>query len=176
MKKGAIELSINTLVVIILALVILGMGITFLYKLIGNATDLKTTLDARTQEELLHLLVDEGKQVALPFRQATIERSKNHIFGIGINNIGDKDQFHLEAKLLKVVKDKEDVTDEVSGTQTWLLYPKEPFELSENEHHTQGIAVIVPRDALPAQYTFEIRVFSSTGQYGNVQNIIVDVR
>jgi hypothetical protein len=86
----------NMLVVIILSLVILVGGVAFLYKLIAGAEQIKTDLDYRTQAELERLLVEQGQQVALPFRQATVNRGDHHVFGLGILNIGEKQEFHIK--------------------------------------------------------------------------------
>ena len=45
MKRGAIGLAINMIVIIILSIVILGLGIAFLQSIMGGANDLKADLD-----------------------------------------------------------------------------------------------------------------------------------
>lgn len=178
--KAALELPINVLVTIIIALVILASGITLLYKFIGGAEGLKDQIDERTDAELERLLVDQGKQVALPLHTATIERGSTHVFGIGILNIRDaENQFRLRAELSKVVDAQErDITGAVDAAEidTWLLYNQEPLRLVENEHRKEPILVDVPAAALPAQYIFNVNVFLENGeQYGNTQKFVVTV-
>src|SRR3989344_8163548 len=98
--KGAIELSMNMLVMIIISIVILTGGMVLLYKFIGGAEDIKSQLDTRTDSELERLLVDQGKQVALPLHTATVTRGESHVFGIGILNIGSVgNEFLLRVEL-----------------------------------------------------------------------------
>lgn len=178
MAKGAIELSMNMLVVIIISLVILGGGVAFLYKLIAGAESLKTDLDKRTQDELERLLVEQGQQVALPFRQATIERGEQHVFGLGILNIGADQEFRIQVAL-RSAKDKnnEEIGVAPEQIQPWLLYTKEPFPLTENEHHREGILMEIPRTAVPGEYLFGVEVLTADGErYGNVQIIVVEVK
>jgi len=180
-KKAALELPINVLVTIIIALVILASGITLLYKFIGGAEGLKTQIDERTDAELERLLVDQGKQVALPLHTATIERGSTHVFGLGILNIRDtENEFRLQAELSKVVDAQErDITEsvDVAEINTWFLYNREPLRLAENEHRKEPILVNVPAAALPAQYIFNAKVFLDDGsQYGNTQKFVVMVR
>lgn len=179
-KRGALELPINVLVTIIIALVILASGITLLYKFIGGAQNIKGQIDERTNAELERLLVDQGKQVALPLHTAIIERGSTHVFGIGILNIGSLRQFQLQVELSKVVDIQEqDITSEVDKIQVeeWLLYDPEPILLAENEHRKEPILVNVPADALPAQYIFNAKVILEDGkQYGNTQKFIVTVK
>src|SRR3989344_9341775 len=103
-KRGDISLSVNFLVIIMISLVVFGMGVTILYKIVDGSLDKKAELDARTEQELQRLLIDEGKRVALPFHIADIVAGESHIFGIGILNVEtDNDQFRLEIMLDKVV-------------------------------------------------------------------------
>lgn len=177
-KKGAIELSMNMLVVVIISLVILAAGIAFLYKLMANAGDIQNDLDSQTKAELERLLVEEGKQVALPSRKAAIERGEGHVFGVGILNIGEEQEFRINVALSSAAK-AQDGGPELTAeeVQDWLLYNPEPFTLAENEHRSEGILVEVPPTALRGQYIFSVEVLAQGGErYGNVQTVVVEVQ
>jgi hypothetical protein len=179
-KKGAIGLSMNVLVVIIISLVILGMGVTMLYSFIGGATDIKTKLDAKTDAELERLLVNQGKMVALPLHVADVERGDTHLFGIGIMNVGDvSGDFYIKVEPSKAFNED---GDEISTSDTfnWFLFNDEAIHIQEGDHVKESIAVIVPKDAAKGQYLFSARVYtdssySSDNQYDNKQNFIVNV-
>ena len=96
-KKGDISLSMNFLVIIIISFVLLGMGITLLYNLLGKANSEKAQLDARTEQEISRLLIDEGKTVALPLNTIDLYPGESHVFGLGILNIDTgNDQYKVE--------------------------------------------------------------------------------
>ena len=179
-KRGAIELSMNVLVIIILSLVILAGGITLLYKFIGGAEDVKQVLDERTNDELERLLVDQGKQVALPLHTASVLRGESHVFGIGILNVGRSGtEFKLDIHLAKVIDEQErDLTAQIdkAAVERWLLYKTTSIILDENEHTKESILVKVAADAFKGQYIFDAKVVYANGeQYGNIQKFIVDV-
>lgn len=175
-KKAAIGLSINTLVVIIISLVVLGGGITLLYKFIGGAEDIKSELDEKTKTELERLLIDQGKPVALPLHVAYVNRGEQHVFGIGILNIGGVgDQFNIEVELSKAL-DQTETEMSVSGTETWLLFNQDSMQILEGEHISEGILVNVPKTTLTGQYIFSVRVYSNGNQYGNTQKFYVNVK
>src|SRR3989338_1747735 len=171
--RGSIELSMNVFVIILISLVILAGGITLLYKFLGGAEDIKAQLDEKTNEELERLLVDQGKQVALPLHTATIFRGESHVFGIGILNIGSVgNEFLLRVELSKVVDEQEqDITPTLNKAEveSWLLYNTEPIILEENGHEKEVILVKVAPDTPKGQYIFNAYVFLSDGssQYGN---------
>ncbi len=177
-KKGAIGLSMNVLVVIIISLVVFGMGVTMLYSFIGGASDIKDKLDAKTSEELERLLVNQGKMVALPFHVADIERDDMHIFGIGIMNIGGVgEEFYIQITLSNAYnEDDEDITELVkAGITEWFLFNDEAINIQEGGHVKENIAVTVPKEALKGQYIFVARVYVDDVLYGNKQNFIVNV-
>jgi hypothetical protein len=174
-KKGAIGLSMNVLVVIIISLVVLGMGVTMLYSFIGGADDIKTKLDAKTAQELERLLVNQGKMVALPLHVADVERGELHIFGIGIMNVGDVgEEFYITVELSKAY-DEEGGEISMAGISEWFEFNNEAIHIQEGGHIKELIAVSVPQDATKGQYVFSARVSANDEPYGNKQNFIVNV-
>src|SRR3989338_3797599 len=184
--KGAIELSMNMLVMIIISIVILAGGMVLLYKFIGGAEDIKSQLDTRTDSELERLLVDQGKQVALPLHTATVTRGGSYVFGIGILNTGNKNtQFNLQAKLAKFVDEQgvdQTSTFNALEIQEWLLYDHDMLTVKENEHRKESILVHIPTTAAKGQYIFMAEFMTpmrdeqgNQMQYGNTQTFTVTV-
>ena len=180
-KKAAIGLSINTLVIVIISLVILGSGVTLLYKFIGSADSIKGSLDQRTNQELERLLVDQGRKVALPLHTKTLERGDTHTFGMGILNIGGVgDQFKIEVGLVRYLDQGTivDLTEEQKAmvVNSWLLYNDQEINLEEAEHHKEAILVNVPNEALVGDYIFNVKVYVGAIQYGTTQKFYVTVK
>ena len=177
-KKGAIELSINMLVVIILSLIILAGGIALLYKFLGNAQELKATLDARTEEEIQNLLLQEGKQVALPQNKAMIKRGEQKTFGLGVLNSGAPETFMVFVNPSSPNYISLDgIEEENLAVSSWVLYDNSPIQLDEQGSYSVAILVVVPADAVSGTYLFDVVVQRSNGQrYGPIQKIQVDVK
>ena len=171
-KKGDISLSMNFLVVIIISIVVLGMGLTLLYKLFSTAEEQKAQLDAKTEDELRRLLIDQGKQVALPFNTVSLHGKESYIFGLGILNIDtDNDQFMVSVSL--ATTDPAGITIDPSE---WLLYFQDQFTIPSGGHKTIPILVEVPGDAPNGKYIFDVEVRRGTGgRYANKQKFIVSV-
>jgi hypothetical protein len=186
-KKAAIGLSINTLVIIIISLVVLGSGVTLLYKFIGGAEDTKALLDSRTSAELERLLVSEGKRVALPLHRATVRRGETHTFGVGMMNIGGSGTtFRIVVDPVKFVDEEGNTGGSLTNIETeilkqWLLYNDQHIQIQEGEHHKESILVNPHKEALKGQYIFNAKVYSvgdtdaDTKQYGNTQKFYVTV-
>jgi hypothetical protein len=181
-KKAAIGMSVETLVVIIISLVILGGGITLLYKFIGGAEDTKALLDEKTDAELDRLLADQGKQVALPRNIATVERGENHVFGVGILNVdsaGTGDSFTIDVNPNQAVDESGNFIDinpdEIKSN--WLLWNDGAIAIAEGEHFKESISIQIPDEALKGEYIFDVIVYDANSQqYGNKQKIVVKVK
>ena len=152
----------------------------------GGASELKAELDTRTQQELERLLVDQGKQIALPRHTATILPGDSYVFGLGILNIGGVGEtFILSVQLSKaldendaVLYDDPDVPNEALRTvaESWLLYNQEELRLAENEHHAEGILVDIPNDAPKGMYIYDVEVSAGGQPYGNKLKFTVVVK
>ena len=168
------------LVVIIISIVLLGMGVYFLYTLLGQAEDIKEDLDQRTEDELQRLLVDQGKRVALPLHTADVLAGERHVFGIGILNADVPEPNHEFTISIEKVTAFDVAKNQLPNAQnalTWLLYQKEPLLIELQEHRTEPILVVVPKDAVKGTYIFDAEVKKGDGaQYGSIQKFIVVVK
>lgn len=87
-KKGAMEMSVGTMVTIVLLMIVLVLGIFFIQKIFksgGNALD---QIDAKVQQEINSLFAEEGKKIVVypREREITIEQGQMGGFGFSIEN------------------------------------------------------------------------------------------
>ncbi len=181
-RRAAINLSMEFLVVIVISLVVLGMGVTLLYKFLGGAEDVKRDLDKRTEDELRRLLTDEGKPVALPLHLAELSPGEKHIFGLGILNVENEEKaFYLSIEKVKVADEQNNPLPSITFDQvrSWLLYTRSPLVLKKGEKHFEPIMVQVPKDAVKGTYLFDVVVRKDAPdgeQYWHTKKFIVVVK
>ena len=176
MKRGAIGLAINMIVIIILSIVILGLGIAFLQSIMGGANELKADLDTQTSNELERLMMDQNKKVAVPLNTASLFGGDSHVFGVGILNILDDRSFIIEIEQSKYIDPEENIDTTDSSAESWLLYNIDWIEIAQNDHHKEGILVSVPSDASSGTYIFNVQVKQDTGElYDNIKKFYVEV-
>ena len=176
MKRGAIGLAINMIVIIILSIVILGLGIAFLQSIMGGANDLKADLDAQTSNELERLMMDQNKKVAVPLNTATLFGGDTHVFGVGILNILDDRGFTISIEQTKYIDTEDNIDSTDTSANAWLLYSVDPIQIAQNDHHKEGVLVSVPKDAAQGTYIFDVTIKDDTGNlYDNIKKFYVDV-
>lgn len=95
-KKG-FELSINLIVTLILAIVILSFGIYFVKMIYEKSTEMKLTLDQQTEIELERLM-DSGEKVSIYPGRRTVGSGEMATFGLGVLNIQDIKNFKIKIK------------------------------------------------------------------------------
>ncbi|HSU73268.1 MAG TPA: hypothetical protein VLJ21_05470, partial [Candidatus Binatia bacterium] len=85
-KKAALELSINAIVVLILAITILGLGIGFIRGQFGGLTEQFVGVRAEIKDQLITKIKESGD--LLVFNRAELEASigKKDTFYIGVKN------------------------------------------------------------------------------------------
>ena len=64
-KRGALELSISTVVILVIAMSMLVLGIVLVNKILGGATDSVDTLNDKVKGEINSLFSEEGSKIGI---------------------------------------------------------------------------------------------------------------
>jgi hypothetical protein len=183
-NKKALELSVNALVTIIIAIVILSLGIVFLRNFFKGAGQLKANIDEQTESQIASLLA-EGEPVAVPVNRKTVSAGKHTTFGIGILNIiqdSPETTFNVDIRFSGAYDRLNNRIDTATLSQgvsrldpsEWLLYDEEPFVLAANDQKIMPILIRVAENAVPGTYIFTVDVLAAGADYGK-HKIYVEV-
>ena len=164
-SRRGIELSINFIVMLVLAIAVFAGGLVFASKFFSHAEKMRGTLDAQTQRQLEKLL-DSGSPVVLPISSKEIFRNKFDTFALGVlaKNMGTytvrvdfKEAFEKGSNYpLRRYADLENSWIKPSSEQS--------LELEKNEKGKFLIGVEVPKDAEKGTYIFEVSVAFEAGE------------
>ena len=86
-KRGAFSLSIEFVVILVIAIIIFTFGLWLAGKAFSRAEEIKLIYDERTQQEIERLIYGEGNRVTIPFNTKNIELNDFETFSIGILNV-----------------------------------------------------------------------------------------
>lgn len=158
MKKG-IELSVNFIVVFVIAIVILFFGIKLIYDIISEGEEMEFVLTQRIMYEL-EILATQGERLSIAFNRETIPPGKQHIFGLGIVNIdATAPYFAIGVEKGPAYDIDKNPLDE-AHKKVGALYPKKVF-IELDEHKKIGILVKVPRGTRTGSYILNVYVCHS---------------
>lgn len=163
-SKKAIELSINFLVIIILAVVVFSIGIYLLNSLISKAGGLQNIIDEDLdkQIELTHC----PTKVCIPVNFKKIQKEKIEVFGLIIfNDVGERTKFKI------------DIEQSFPATPLLDWRPKtRTIELDNNDDARVGIGIMAYRNSTKEIYIFNVNVTDIThGKHYGLQQIRVEV-
>ncbi|MEK6943726.1 MAG: hypothetical protein AABX00_06715 [Nanoarchaeota archaeon] len=176
MKKGAIELSMNFIVVIIISVVLFGFGIYFISRLAAQATELKDMTSGELDEKISNLVCETSDRVCIGIDKKTIQKGKFDVFGVKILNILDTQDFDIRVDhpdgLLGYKKDK----TEIPLDTPLIINPQErSVKINKNNEQTLGFGIEVPKDATSGTYIFNIEIKVGGELYTPLLKFYVDV-
>ncbi|MAE13503.1 hypothetical protein CMO92_02980 [Candidatus Woesearchaeota archaeon] len=154
MNKKGIQLSVNFLVVIILGLVILGLGMSLFYKLIGSATTTVQEVDRQTQERLERMMVG-GNLVVVSDTTKAVETGEYADFFVGITNeLADTTEFDLHIEYLNSQSGQNNpmMSDED------VIFNPGPYLIDVNGFEFIPVRIVVPKNTPRDSYLFLVTV------------------
>src|SRR3989344_2767489 len=83
-KKAAMEMSVGTVVTIVLLMVVLGLGIFLIQKIFGGATDSVDVINEKVMNELNDVLSKEGAKVVVKLGSNKMAKIKEGTVDFGI--------------------------------------------------------------------------------------------
>lgn len=92
LNKRGIELSVNFLVVLIISIAVIGFGIRFTYKLVGETSELQKASGQELDQKIGELLCADDLKVCVGIERKKVSRGKADLFGVKILNIEDSDK------------------------------------------------------------------------------------
>ena len=144
-KKG-IEFSVGMIVMIIIAIVIFIISISFLFKWFGEAEVLKAEIDRQTEEQIKTALRQGTSLVAIPINIKSAGLGDKVSFGIGVRNIVDEQIFSGRIAFSGAYRpDGRDISvDRTVVEEEWLgAFAEMPsFTLEKNEMEIIPILII----------------------------------
>lgn len=142
MAKKGMELSINFLVLLIVALVVFGLSLSLMYKIYAGAN----SLSSQTQDKLdnqITSLVCSTEQVCVETSSKVINRGEWKVLGVQVTN-----RFKEEKKF-KIT---------VTGDQLKILPEETEFTLKATATKRHGIGIEVPKDMVSGTKIVNVEV------------------
>ena len=178
MNKRGIQLSINFIVILIIAMFVFSFGIKLAYDLVTQAEEIRADVDENTQRAIEQSLMG-GSQVSIPINRQETKIADSVVFGLGIFNIGESRSFNVNMEFEKAYNSETVEEMDVDAT-SWIISEFGPYSINKNEQKILAIPVAVPRNIVGGTtpmgvYVFKVEVRSGGIQYGSTQKVYVEV-
>ncbi len=174
-KKAAIQLPVNMLVVLILAIVIFTGSVYLLYTIYGKSIEFHEKTEEQLDKQIEAILCD--KHVCLATTYKKIFRGKNTVIGLRIyNNLQYESDFTITSGLNKAFNKS---NDQITDPENYVnVYPKTmtAYNLGSKQEKSKGIGIEVAKNAPSGTYVINVKVETAPGAvYGGPQQLRVEV-
>ena len=86
MKKGSLNLSIEAIVIVVIAFVVLGLGLGFVRGQFKSITETTTSIQDQIRQQITEDLRTGDKKLSFPTNEFTINKKESTVTAIGIKN------------------------------------------------------------------------------------------
>ena len=160
-KKASLEISIQAIIIIVLAMVLLSLGIVFIRGQFGKIIDIGGQVTDQIREQILDDLRRGDKKLSFPSNDIQIERNKAVTIAIGVKNINPSS---LKFGLVIYAIDPDDGTLGAPDSSTTPLvgfqYNKaaQSLELQPTEANVYPVRIKAGTDSSTQQYKLVIHI------------------
>ncbi|MBI4440144.1 hypothetical protein HY638_04190 [Candidatus Woesearchaeota archaeon] len=155
-KKGDLNITVNAIVVIVLALTFLSLGLVFIRQIFEGISDTTLTVQDQIRQQILDDLRRGDKKLSFPADEITVARGKEKIFGIGVKNVLDaKDDFTVEIFDSGGIGVPNSATLQ-DNSKVGFFWDSSPQTLGVNDVGVIGIKVIGPTEGQLASDIFKM--------------------
>lgn len=169
-KKGAIEMSMQTIIVVVIGITLLTLGLQFVYKTFADVGSQQKAVNEATQKQLRELFGESDDPVALISNSITIKQGASEDFAVGFKNIGTTGGDFSYKVILDSAPNNLKSVDWMSS-QSNDLGP-----LGVGDDYPELLALDVPNDAIPGTYRFKIELTCSADGCGTGKKFPFTIR
>ncbi len=189
MNKKGIELSINFVVMLILAIAMLGGSLYIVSKFFEKTIITTKNLDKQTESELERMIA-QGEKTIIPFNVVNVRKGDSKTFGLGILNVlGDTMNFtvNITGKNISGCDATDSTGDSVFNPNNIdenkinVIYQTSPYTVKNNEHVKAILVFWVGKKVKTCQHVYDVKVEyvpspgASAEIYNRVEKIYINV-
>ncbi len=89
-KRGAVELSMTTVIVVVLGITLLTLGLRWIYNIFGGLSEEQTKLKELTDQQIVELFGNTASAINIPQPLASVEQGKKLNLRVNIRNIQEE--------------------------------------------------------------------------------------
>jgi hypothetical protein len=108
-KKGSLELSVNAIIIVVLAMTLLGLGLGFIRSMFKNIGETVGTVQETVKQQILEDLRTGDKKLSFPTQEVLIGKKESKDLAVGIKNT-NPGTLYYKLNLSLVLKDGDELS------------------------------------------------------------------
>ena len=150
-KKASLEISIQAIVIVVLAMTLLGLGLVFIrnqFETIGKATDVVT---GQVADQIKRQMLDNDQKIALSEANINIKKGGSVVLNVGVNN-KNNDPLNYEMEFI-AISDQTGTSISPNAFDIWFRIGKGRL-LGSADQEVRSINIQIPRNTQSGTYQF----------------------
>lgn len=156
-KKASLEISIQAIVIVVLAMTILGLGLGFVRAMFRNIGSTTEDVTEQVRQRILDDLISGDKKVSFPKTEITIDKGGSQILTVGVRNKKDT-SLHYKMRFTEISgPDGEPLPP--GSLSSWFQFAQtSTYTLVAADAEVRNIRLSVPTGAISGSYflTFDV--------------------
>ncbi len=154
-KKGAIEMSMQTIIIIVIGVTLLTLGLRFVYTTFSDIGGQQEKVSDLTEKQLLDLFGESEEVIYLPRDQISVEQGETENLDVIIKNSGSKDgiKFAYEVNAVDAPGDME-----LSSVSDWFVWNQIGKTLNSGKGYQEKLLIRVPQNARLGTYLISLEM------------------
>jgi len=175
-KKAAIEMSMTTVVVIVLSMVMLALGLTLVRTLFSGAILTAGSLNTQVQSEINKIFQNEEQKVAIISEQGQLAPSRGKdqsVFWLIVADTSGKYDYEFiisPSECADATKGYH-LTKEIIGK--WFIDLKGSKTLAANDKQSYRLPMNIPSNAPSCLFKLDLEVKKDNVIYGGTQTVYI---
>ena len=100
-KKASLEISVQAIVIVVLAMTLLGLGLGFVRNLFTDISSTTEDVQAQVKQRILDDLITNDKKLSFPKTEIRIDKGEAEVLTVGLRNKQDTPLYYfLEFKFI----------------------------------------------------------------------------
>ena len=160
-KRASLEISIQAIVIVVLAMTLLGLGLGFVRNMFKNISSTTEDVTEQVRQKILDDLITGDKKISFPKSEVVIDKGGSAILSVGIRN-KNNGPLHYRMKFTPLSYTSSDGTETSNifsiETPRWFQFAGEAFTLAQADSEVRNIRLNIPKSVASGSYflTFDV--------------------
>lgn len=172
-KKGAMELSVSTIVIVVLSMIMLIVGSVIVKKVACTTINGIDKLDENMKESIIETFKDTNQKITFKEYQNKVPKGVEYGIGFGIKNLlGSKKEFSYKIN----VRDVGSCNFKKEDAEKWITLGKEDsFSIAGGEIYTSKFMLLIPENVENCKLRYTMTVYTNDKEIYDSSNVDVEI-
>lgn len=146
-RKGSLNLSIQAIVIVVIAFVVLGLGLGFVRNTFKDISGTSSSVQEQIRQQILEDLRTGNKKLSFPATTLNIEKGGSQDIAIGVKNVKNGD-LNFEIGVSTIKQQGSEATEEelAAAGHVEFFWNPGPFTLGTTDAEAYNIKISSPGD------------------------------